>query len=72
MKYLLIVPDGMADDPVPELGGRTPLMAAATPHLDAIAAEGMVGRVHTIPEGMPPGSDVAALSIMGYDPARVY
>lgn len=72
MRYLLVVPDGMADDPIPDLGGRTPLMAAATPNLDAIAAEGMVGRVHTIPEGMPPGSDVAALSIMGYDPARYY
>ncbi len=72
MKYLLIVPDGMADEPVAELDGRTPLMAARTPHLDAIVQAGMVGRVQTIPAGMTPGSDVAALSIMGYDPARYY
>jgi len=72
MKYVLIVPDGMADDPVPELDGRTPLMVAKTPNLDAIARSGMVGRVCTISPGMPPGSDVAALSIMGYDPAKYY
>lgn len=72
MKYVLVVPDGMADDPVAALDGRTPWMVAATPNLDAIAAQGVVGRVGTIPPGMPPGSDVAALSIMGYDPARCY
>ncbi len=72
MKYVLVVPDGMADDPVAELGGRTPLMVAETPCLDAITAAGVLGRVRTIPEAMPPGSDVAALSIMGYDPARCY
>ena len=72
MKYILIVPDGMADDPIPALDGRTPLMAARTPHLDAITRAGVVGRVQTIPAGMSPGSDVAALSIMGYDPARYY
>jgi 2,3-bisphosphoglycerate-independent phosphoglycerate mutase len=72
MKYVLIVPDGMADQPIPELDGRTPLMAAKTPHLDAIARAGMIGRVCTVPEGMPPGSDVAALSIMGYNPAKYY
>jgi len=72
MKYILIVPDGMADEPIAALDGRTPLMAARTPHLDAIARAGVVGRVQTIPAGMSPGSDVAALSIMGYDPARYY
>jgi len=72
MKYVLIVPDGMADEPIAELDGRTPLMTARTPNLDAIARRGQVGRVQTIPAGMPPGSDVAALSIMGYDPARYY
>jgi len=72
MKYLLIVPDGMADEPIEALGGRTPLMAAQTPNLDSLVRAGAVGRVRTIPEGMPPGSDVAALSIMGYDPARYY
>ena len=72
MKYLLIVPDGMADEANAELDGRTPMMVAHTPNIDAIVREGMVGRVRTIPEGMPPGSDVAGLSIMGYDPARYY
>lgn len=73
MKYVLIVPDGMADDPVAELDGRTPLQAAMTPHLDALARGGTVGRVQTIPPGwQPPGSDVAALSILGYDPAKYY
>jgi len=72
MKYVMIVPDGMADDPIPDLDGRTPLMAARTPNLDAVARAGVVGRVRTIPPGMPPGSDVAALSIMGYDPAKYY
>jgi 2,3-bisphosphoglycerate-independent phosphoglycerate mutase len=72
MKYILIVPDGMADQPIPELDGHTPLMVAKTPHLDALACAGCIGRVQTVPPGMPPGSDVAALSIMGYDPARYY
>ncbi|HOF87552.1 MAG TPA: cofactor-independent phosphoglycerate mutase [Armatimonadota bacterium] len=72
MKYVLIVPDGMADHPLPALDGRTPMMAAPTPHLDALARDGLIGRVRTIPPGMPPGSDVAALSIMGYDPATDY
>jgi len=73
MKYVLIVLDGMADEPIADLDGRTPMMAARTPTLDAIAQQGMVGRVRTIPEGMsPPGSDIAGLSIMGYDPAKYY
>jgi 2,3-bisphosphoglycerate-independent phosphoglycerate mutase len=72
MKYLLIVPDGMADEPLEALDGRTPLAAARTPNLDALARVGCIGRVHTIPEGMAPGSDIAALSILGYDPARYY
>lgn len=72
MKYVLIVPDGMADQPMAELDGRTPLAVAKTPHLDGLARAGVVGRVATIPPGMPPGSDVAALCIMGYDPSKVY
>ena len=72
MKYVLVVPDGAADEPMAELDGRTPLDVAKTPYLDALARAGTVGRVRTIPEGMPPGSDVAALAIMGYDPARSY
>ncbi len=62
----------MADRPLKELGGRTPLQYAATKNMDRLAAEGIVGAAHTIPEGMPPGSDVANLSILGYDPAVYY
>jgi 2,3-bisphosphoglycerate-independent phosphoglycerate mutase len=71
-KHLLLVPDGAADRPVAELNGRTPLEFARTPHLDRLAREGMVGMVHTIPEGVPPGSTAAMLSIMGHDPAKHY
>ena len=70
MKYVVCVPDGCADEPIDELGGRTPLEAAHTPNLDALAARGEVGRAAVIPEGMPPGSDVGNMSILGYDPAR--
>ncbi|MFH1706812.1 MAG: cofactor-independent phosphoglycerate mutase [Planctomycetota bacterium] len=69
MKYALIIADGMADDPVASLGDRTPVEAAATPAMDAIAASGAIGLVNTIPEGMQPGSDVACMSIFGYDPS---
>ncbi len=62
----------MADHPVSELGGRTPLEVAATPCMDLMAAEGCCGLVQTVPAGMPPGSDVANLSLMGYDPAAAY
>ena len=72
MKYVVCVPDGAADEPVPELGGRTPLEAARLPHLTALAARGHVGRGATIPPGFPPGSDVGNLSILGYDPARFH
>ena len=66
-KYVVMVGDGMADYPIKELGGRTPLEVARTPHMDRIAAC-RVGLVRTIPEGMEPGSDVANLSLLGYDP----
>ena len=69
MKYVVCVPDGASDEPVPDLGGRTPLEAAAMPNLAKLAARGEVGRAATIPAGMPPGSDVGNLSILGYDPA---
>lgn len=62
----------MADRPIRELGGRTPLMAARTPNMDALACGGTIGTVRTVPEGMPAGSDVANLSVLGYDPAAVY
>ncbi len=72
MKYALLVGDGMADWPVPALGNRTPLECARTPNMDRVAAKGTMGMVSTIPSGMQPGSDVANLALLGYDPARYY
>ncbi|MFZ5452250.1 MAG: cofactor-independent phosphoglycerate mutase [Thermodesulfobacteriota bacterium] len=72
MKYVILVGDGMGDYPIAELGGRTPLEAAATPHLDELARQGELGLARTIPDGMEPGSDIANLSIIGYDPARYH
>ena len=68
-KYLVIIGDGMADFPLDELGGKTPLMAARKPNIDRIARDGFCGRVVTVPEGFAPGSDVACMSLFGYDPA---
>ena len=70
MKYVVLVPDGCADEPLAELGGRTPLEAAAMPRLAALAARGEVGATAVIPPGMPPGSDVGNMAILGYDPAE--
>jgi 2,3-bisphosphoglycerate-independent phosphoglycerate mutase len=72
VKYLVFVPDGCADVPLPELGGRTPLEAAAMPRLGALAERGEVGRAAVIPPGLPPGSDVGNMAILGYDPARYH
>lgn len=72
MKYVVLVPDGCADEPVEELGGRTPLEAADLPHLDALAARSEVGRATVIPGGLPPGSDVGNLAILGYDPLEYH
>jgi 2,3-bisphosphoglycerate-independent phosphoglycerate mutase len=72
MKYLILVGDGMADHPVKELGDKTPLMAARTPNMDALAQHGEVGLVRTIPRGLPKGSEIANLSIFGYDPKHYY
>jgi 2,3-bisphosphoglycerate-independent phosphoglycerate mutase len=72
MKYIILIGDGMGDYPIPELGGRTPLEAAHTPHLDELARRGELGLARTIPPGMEPGSDIANLAIMGYDPARYH
>ncbi|MCK9229206.1 MAG: cofactor-independent phosphoglycerate mutase [Syntrophales bacterium] len=68
MNYIILLGDGMADYPLEELGGRTVLEAARTPAMDRIAREGTIGRIDTIPTGLAPGSDVANLSILGYDP----
>ena len=72
MKYVVLVGDGMADYPVEGLKGKTPLMVAKTPHMDWMARHGEVGLVRTIPEGFNPGSEIANLSIFGYDPLRYY
>ena len=72
MKYVVLLGDGMADYPSEKLGGKTPLECAFTPFLDQIAKEGTLGRVDTIPEGFTPGSDVANLSVLGYNPVETY
>jgi len=71
-KYLVVLGDGMADEPLEELGGLTPLEYARTPHFDRIAREGACGMLRTIPPGFEAGSDIANLSILGYDPAKYY
>jgi 2,3-bisphosphoglycerate-independent phosphoglycerate mutase len=72
MKYIILLGDGMADRPRQDLGGKTCLQAARTPNLDQLATLGQVGMVHTVPEGFAPGSDVANLSVLGYDPRTYY
>ncbi len=72
MKYIILIGDGMADDAVDELGGRTLLEAADTPNLDLLASSGAFGLFSSVPDGFPPGSDVANLSILGYDPRKYY
>ncbi|MFV0436244.1 MAG: cofactor-independent phosphoglycerate mutase [Desulfopila sp.] len=72
MKYLILVGDGMGDYPVAALGGKTPLEAAHTPAMDALCADGELFLNRTVPDGFPPGSDVANMSLLGYDPARYY
>ncbi len=72
MKYIILLGDGMADYPISSLDGKTPLEFARTPNMDRMAAQGTVGLVDTIPAGLPPGSDVANLAILGYDPRQFY
>ena len=72
MKYLIILGDGMADRPIESLNGKTPLEYANTPMMDELASKGEIGMVHTIPDGMKPGSDTANLSVLGYDPRQFY
>jgi len=71
MKYLIILGDGMADEPIESLNNKTPLQYASTPMMDLLARKGNSGLLHTVPEGMPPGSEVANLSVLGYDPVKV-
>ncbi len=72
MKYIVLIGDGMADRPIEDIGGLTPLQKAYTPNMDLLASKGEIGAVKTIPDGLHPGSDVANLSILGYDPLRFY
>ncbi len=72
VKYVVVIGDGMADRPIKELGQKTPLQIASTPNMDRLAKEGIVGKVKTIPTGLHPGSDIANLNIMGYDPKKFY
>ncbi len=72
MKYALVIPDGCADEPQESLGGKTPLAAADTPSMDAVAARGVVGRANHVPAHLPPGSDVANLSLLGYNPNEYF
>ena len=72
MKYIIVLGDGMADEPLEVLGGKTPLEVAVKPGIDALAKKGEIGLAHMVPEGMSPGSDTANLSVMGYDPKIYY
>ena len=72
MKYVIVIPDGAADAPQESLGGRTPFQAARTPALDAVAARGRVGLTNHVPDSLPPGSEVACMSLMGYDPLTFF
>lgn len=72
MKYVIVLGDGMADEPLEQLDGKTPLEYAKTPVLDSLSKKAELGMVHTIPDGMKPGSDTANLSVIGYDPKKYY
>lgn len=72
MKYIIVLGDGMADEPIEELGDKTPLEVANTPMLDELSKKSEIGLVHTIPDGMKPGSDTANLAVLGYNPRKYY
>ena len=72
MKYIVVLGDGMADEPIPELGGKTPLEAAGYSVMDMLARKGRVGRLVTVPEGFHPGSEIANLSVLGYNVPEVF
>lgn len=72
MKYIILIGDGMSDYPIKELGDKTPLQAANTPNMDMLVQKGSIGLVRNVPDGYPPGSDVAILSVLGYNPAKYY
>jgi len=72
MKYIVVLPDGVADRPIAELGNKTPLDVSKHPNMDWIARHGIAGLANTIPDGFPPGSDVGCMSVFGYDPHKYY
>src|SRR5690349_14471233 len=72
MKYAIIIPDGAADEPLQQLGGKTPFEAASIPNMDRVAMEGRQGIVRTVPENFESGSDVAIMTLLGYDPAKYH
>ena len=72
MKYIIVLGDGMADEPIAELGNKTPLQAADTPIMDWLASHGRCGRLNTVPEGFEPGSEIANMSVLGYDLYKVF
>ena len=72
MKHIVILGDGMADEPIEALGGLTPLQAADTPYMDKLAALGRNGRLKTVPDGFHPGSEVANMAVLGYNMPKVY
>lgn len=72
MKYVIVIPDGCADQPQADLGGQTPLQAARTPHMDRLAKMGVVGQANHVPDHLPPGSDVANMSLLGFDPNQYF
>src|ERR687884_62243 len=72
MKYAIVIPDGAADEPQDSLGGKTPLQAARLPNMDRVVRAGAVGLMNNVPEPLTPASDVATLSLFGYDPLEVY
>lgn len=72
MKYLIILGDGMADEPIASMGNKTPLQAANKPNIDRLTKMGRCGMLDTIPEGFSPGSEIANLSVLGYNVAKVY
>ncbi|HQP91409.1 MAG TPA: phosphoglycerate mutase, partial [Candidatus Omnitrophota bacterium] len=72
MKYIVLVPDGMADEPLEQLAGKTPLEVAETPNMDYIVSNGVLARARTIPANLTPASDVANIAILGYDPSKYY
>ena len=72
MKFALVIPDGVADEPQAVLGGKTPLQAAEIPNMDEVARRGIVGRADHVPHSMPSGSDVGTMSLFGYDPLEFH